>query len=84
MGIYGVAIVNCITHVIIFAVLNVAHYCTEEVCETWQRPDWRVFEDLTTYMKLGMPIALMLCMEWIVFETMCLLCGLLGVSVQAA
>lgn len=84
MGILGVGIANCITHVIIFAVLNLAQYFTEEVCETVQRPDRRVLEGISTYMELGLPNALMLCMEWLVFETMLLLCGLLGVAIQAA
>lgn len=84
MGIYGVGIANCITHVLIFIILNTAQYYTEEICETWKAPDRRVFDDLSIYLGLGMPVALMLCLEWMVFETMMLLCGLIGVNVQAA
>lgn len=81
MGIQGVGIVNCITNVIIFVLLSVAQLYTEELCETVRKPDRRVFEDLGTYVELSFPIALMLCMEWLVFETMVLLCGRLGVIV---
>lgn len=54
------------------------------MCETFRRPDRRIFDDLLTYLELGLPVALMLSMEYMVFEAMLLMCGVLGVSVQAA
>ena len=39
---------------------------------------------LSEYMELGVPSALMLCLEWWVFEIMILMAGFIGVDEQAS
>jgi MATE family multidrug resistance protein len=44
-------------------------------------PDKRVIriEGLIQYFKLGIPSAIMLCLEWWAYETMTIISGLIGV-----
>ena len=84
LGILGVGLANCLTNIFIFILLVAAHFSTAEIRDTFRMPDRRAFQDFYGYLELGLPISLMLCMEFWVYEVMLLLCGLLSVNIQAA
>ena len=45
-----------------------------------QWPNERSFEGLWEYMSLGLPLGVMLCLEWWAFEIMVLFSGYIGVE----
>ena len=84
MGIKGVGIANTLTNMMIFTFLALVHICVKEIRDTLQWPNKKSFKDLYGYLELGLPISLMLYMEWWMGEVMLMLCGLISVHVQAA
>ena len=47
-------------------------------------PNKRTISGIDQYLALGIPSAMMLCLEWWAYEIMTLMAGYIGVEVQAA
>lgn len=58
--------------------------CIPEISEAVFLPDRRTFRGIGQYLALGIPSAMMLCLEWWAYEIMTLMAGYIGVEVQAA
>jgi MATE family multidrug resistance protein len=80
----GAGIASSISNIMVFASMLLYTSSIDEIKEALFYPDRRTFKDLRKYLKLGIPSALMLCLEWWAFEVMSLICGLIGVEEQAA
>ena len=52
----------------------------DEIRQAVQWPDKRIFEDLWPYLKLGLSASLGLFFEWVAFEIMVILSGLIGLN----
>ena len=55
-----------------------------EIKDAVQWPNKRAFKDIRQYLELGIPSALMVCLEWWAFEVMTLITGYIGVNEQAS
>jgi len=84
MSITGIGIASSITNLIIFLSLIQFTNWTEDIQEAVQWPDKNTFRGIRQYYALGIPSALMLCLEWWAFEAMSLITGYIGVDEQAA
>lgn len=78
-GLYGIGMAGFITNLITFMGMNIYPLYIEEIREAIKTPDRRVFNDLVPYLKLGLPISMMLCFEWWSFEVIVLFAGYMGV-----
>lgn len=55
----------------------------EEIKEAVQYPNSNTFTGIYEYLSLGIPSAMMLCLEWWAFEAMAIMAGYVGVNEQA-
>jgi multidrug resistance protein, MATE family len=83
-GIVGTGIASIISNGTIFLICAVYASMLEDIKESIFWPDYRSFQGLTEYLKIGVPQTLMLCSEWWAFELITLITGYLGVKTQAA
>ena len=84
MEIAGLAYANILSTSIIFALLMWFTYSQKELREAWMLPDRRIFNGLGEYVALAIPMTIMICLDWWVWEFMILLSGYLGVIEQAS
>ena len=84
MGIQGVGLAGSISNGLIYAFLLVYTWCSEEIREAISLPNKHAFQEICQYLKLGIPSAMMLCLEWWAFEVICIMVGYIGVDEQAA
>ena len=84
MEIQGVGIAGSISNGLIFLFLLAYSWHTEEIREAISLPNKHAFQDICEYLKLGIPSAMMLCLEWWAFEVTCVMVGYIGVDEQAA
>lgn len=84
MEIAGIAYANILSTTIIFILLIWFTYRQEELREAWMLPDRRIFNGLCDYVALSVPMTIMICLDWWVWEFMILLSGYLGVVEQAS
>jgi len=80
LGIKGIGIAAFISNFMIFIGEFAYPYSIEELRPALKGPDWRMFKDLSGYLKLGVPSALVLCFEMWAFEFIILFAGYLGVK----
>lgn len=83
MGLQGAGYTILLNNILMFSAINVYMYYVEEIQEAVTYPDRRVFKDIDSYLKLGIPAAMTLCFEWWAYEIMILFCGVIGVKEQA-
>ena len=78
MGIQGVGIATSVSNMFILVGMLIYTKALSELKEASQWPNKRTFSDIGEYLKLGIPSALMLCMEWWSFYIMILIAGKIG------
>lgn len=81
----GAALATNITYILNNILIDI--YCStsknmQRTHKMW--PDKRSFENLCTYLAIGIPGACMLCFEWWVFELLAVFSGLMSVEALAA
>ena len=84
LEIAGVGIAASISNFIIYICLLQYSAMIPEIQDAIQWPNKRAFRDIGQYLALGIPSALMLCLEWWAFEVMTLITGYIGVDEQAS
>lgn len=67
MGLTGIGIACAIANGIIFIGMSIAQLLLPDTREATGLPNMGMFKDLCEYMQLGLPISLMLCLDWSVF-----------------
>jgi MATE family multidrug resistance protein len=84
LGIKGIGISVAITNGVSFISLFVYSCYIPELqdCMIW--PDKRSLYGLWDYIKIAIPMTIMMCTDWYVFELMVFTAGLFGVINQAA
>lgn len=83
MGIAGIGLAMALANLLIFIGLNMYPLFIEEAKDAINWPSKDSFNHLGDYLKKGIPLSLMIFFEWLSFEVMILMCGLLGVAAQA-
>lgn len=84
LGIQGIGISVALTNgVTYFSLLIYSNY-VQELQDCLFCPDRRSFFGLWEYIKIAIPMTLMTCTDWWVFEIMIFTAGLFGVVNQAA
>ena len=84
MEIAGLAYANMLSTTIIFILLMTFTYRQPELRDAWILPDRRIFNGLGDYIGLAIPMTIMICLDWWVWEFMILMSGYLGVVDQAS
>ena len=54
--------------------------CQREIKEAFILPDKRSFQNLKEYVLIGCPYIIMTFVDYLCYEMMCIVCGLLGVT----
>ena len=80
----GVGYASTISNLTVYLSLLIYSAFIPEISEAVFLPDKKAFYGLSQYMSLGIPSAMMLCLEWWAYEMMTLMAGYLGVNEQAA
>ena len=83
-GASGAAMATNITYILNLVLCEVWILRVPEIRKTYAWPDRQSFQKLGSYLKIGIPGALMLCFEWWAFELLALFSGLMGVEALAA
>lgn len=83
MGIEGIGYASSISNLSVYMSLIMYTHSTPSIQEAVQMPNARTFQGLYEYLTLGVPLAMMLCLEWWAFEAMVLMSGYIGVDEQA-
>nr|XP_051186320.1 protein DETOXIFICATION 16-like isoform X2 [Lolium perenne]XP_051186321.1 protein DETOXIFICATION 16-like isoform X2 [Lolium perenne] len=77
MGIKGAAVANAISFLVNVSILALYVRLSPSCKTTWTGFSCEAFHDIPAFLKLAVPSAMMVCMEWWSFEVMVLLGGLL-------
>ncbi|XP_047049730.1 protein DETOXIFICATION 16-like isoform X2 [Lolium rigidum] len=77
MGIKGAAVANAISFLVNVSILALYVRLSTSCKTTWTGFSCEAFHDIPAFLKLAVPSAMMVCMEWWSFEVMVLLGGLL-------
>ena len=80
----GAALATNVTFILNYVIAVAWCMRKENIKRTWVFPDSRTFMNLGSFLKIGIPGALMLCFEWWVFELLAIFSGLMGVAPLAA
>lgn len=80
----GVGYASTISNITVYVSLLIYSTCIPSISEAIFLPDKKVFRGIGQYMALGIPSAMMLCLEWWAYEVMTLMAGYIGVTAQAA
>ena len=83
MGIEGIGYASSISNLSVYVALVMYTSWTPSIQEAVQMPNARTFQGLSEYLALGVPLAMMLCLEWWAFEAMVIMSGYIGVDAQA-
>ena len=84
LGIAGTGYASSISNLSVYLSLLVYTSMVSEISEAVQLPNARTFQGIYEYLSLGIPSAMMLCLEWWAFEAMAVMSGYVGVNEQAA
>nr|ACN30994.1 unknown [Zea mays] len=77
MGNKGAALANAISYFTNVSILAIYVRLAPACRNTWRGFSKEAFHDITSFLRLGIPSALMVCLEWWSFELLVLLSGLL-------
>lgn len=83
MGIKGVGLSIGLANFMIFIGLNIYPLFVKEARGAMRLPTVDSFKNLDEYLTKGVPLALMIFVEWLAFEFLILMSGALGVAEQA-
>lgn len=84
LGIAGTGYASSLSNLTVYISLLVYTSQIEHIQEAVQMPNSRTFQGIGEYLSLGIPSAMMLCLEWWAFEAMAVMSGYVGVKEQAA
>ena len=84
LEIVGIALAGLLTHGITLILMTLFTYKDPEMKDTLIMPDKRTFEDLKSYLAIGLPNVIMLCLDLWAYDLMTIMSGYLGVESQAA
>jgi MATE family multidrug resistance protein len=76
MEIKGTGLANFGSQMLIFIMLFTYTYFSNDIKETVIMPDYRTFYELYDYFKIGLPSAILVCLDWWVWEIMIIFVGL--------
>uniref|UniRef100_A0ACD5XJN8 Uncharacterized protein n=1 Tax=Avena sativa TaxID=4498 RepID=A0ACD5XJN8_AVESA len=77
MGIKGAALANAVSYLTNVSILALYVRVSPSCKDTWTGFSCEAFHHIPAFLKLAVPSAIMVCMEWWSFEVMVLLAGLL-------
>jgi Na+-driven multidrug efflux pump len=84
MGIKGLALASVIRELCGYVLLLIYTNNQEDISEAVFMPDSESFDNLGEQIKLAVPAAIMVMLEWWIWELMILISGYLGVAEQAS
>ena len=84
MGEVGAAIATNITYIGNMLICDIWCYSRADIRRSFTKPDMSMFNDISTYLKIAIPGACMVCFEWWVFELLAIFSGLMSVEALAA
>lgn len=84
MGISGVGIAGSVSNLVVYLCLLKYTSIIPDIQEALSWPSSSSFTGLEDYLRIGIPSALMLCIEWWAFEVMTLVTGYISVDAQAS
>lgn len=77
LGNKGAAVANAISYLTNVSILTIYVRISPACKNTWSGLSKEAFREITNFLRLGVPSALMVCLEWWSFELLVLLSGLL-------
>ncbi|KAK3145011.1 hypothetical protein QOZ80_4AG0321340 [Eleusine coracana subsp. coracana] len=77
LGNKGAAVANAISYLTNVSILAIYVWLSPACKNTWRGLSKEAFREITNFLRLGVPSALMVCLEWWSFELLVLLSGLL-------
>lgn len=80
LGIVGIGYASTISNMTVYVSLLIYSSCIPEIAAAIQIPDRKSIHGIGQYLSLGIPSAMMLCLEWWAYEVMTLMAGYLGVE----
>ena len=80
----GAALATNITYIGNMVICDIWCYSNADIRKTYTLPDKKMFEEIGTYLSIGIPGACMICFEWWVFELLAIFSGLMSVEALAA
>ena len=83
MGMKGVGLSIGLANAMIFTGLNIYPLFVKEARGAMRLPSLAAFRNLSEYLRKGVPLSLMIFVEWLAFEFLILMSGALGVAEQA-
>ena len=79
-GILGLAIATSIKDFVSFTMVMIYCRCSSNFKQTLQPVDSEAFMEWSSYLKVSLPSAFMMCCEWWAFEIYIMLAGTMGVA----
>ena len=80
----GIGLATSITHTFKFLFTFIYVYCSKKINKALSRPRMKeTFSNWKEYLKLSIPIIVILCAEWWACELITILAGMIGVREQA-
>ena len=80
----GLGYANCVSGFINLIFTLIYTHCVPSISEAVAWPNSSTLEGLTAYVKLGLPIVIIMCSDWWAYSIIMIISGRLGVSDQAA
>lgn len=84
MKITGIATAGLLTHSTTLLFMLIFQFLDREMRQTWIKLDMNVFNDLGTYLRIGLPFVIILVLDFWSYDLMTLTSGVIGVNSQAA
>lgn len=84
MGIKGTGTAGILTNGMVLSINLMYTYAIEEIREAVFWPDRNCFYGISEYLEIGLPSAVMVCLDGLAWHLMSLTTGYLGVNAQAA
>lgn len=80
----GVALATCLTLFLNFSIVTIYSKRDKDVSKSFFFFTKESFEELGSYLKIGIPSCAMLCLEWWSFEVLAIMAGYISVESTAA
>ena len=84
LEIQGIGYAGTISNFSVYLSMLIYSFFIEEIRPAIQLPNKKAFRGIFEYLKLGLPTAMMICLEWWAFELMTLMSGYISVKAQAS
>jgi multidrug resistance protein, MATE family len=80
----GAALATNITYILNMVIQDFWIYKDTALRRSFRMPNNTIFQEIGSYLKIGIPGAMMLCFEWWCFELLAIFSGLMSVEALAA